>query len=89
MTTLHKGIAFGLCSVLLFSSVACDQTKKTKVTKETMTVVTSTTEKEISKTTESYSNFVLVKTISGPITLDIANKSAKTKSCYFDVVQWK
>ena len=86
MNSLHKHIAIGLCSVLLFSSVACDQTKKTKETKETTTVVTSTTEKEISKTTESYSNFVIVKTISGPITLDIANKSAKTKSCYFDVV---
>ena len=86
MNSLHKHIAIGLCSILLFSSVACDQTKKNKATKETTTVVTSTTEKEISKTTESYSNFVIVKTISGPITLDIANKSAKTKSCYFDVV---
>ena len=84
---IKKGLAASLCSLLLLTA-GCDNLQpinsKTVASQETTNETTKMVSDTFNKTVNS--NIVSITVISGPMTLDLYNSSAKTKMSYFEVI---
>lgn len=84
---IKKGLAASLCSLLLLTA-GCDNMQpinnKTVASQETTNETTKMVSDTFNKTVNS--NIVSITVISGPMTLDLYNSSAKTKMSYFEII---